>query len=800
MAQSLLMKQGLEGLFSPEKKFEAEARFGKQIYVTAWCVEILAATIGLIIAWVTAYDAWNSEPTKTTSHLLNSILGALPFLVIAVIEPTKIPLAGGLYKTRILGWKILILVTLLGLTGVTFETMFNGLERNLTSVTKKVVDAENDIVFLSDQVAEKNRKYEEIDALSEQSVTADLQAELAILREGNEKEVGILREEKRNAAADKKQDRQMLLDKFNALAATMGGGSQQKIDIIETTIAGLRSEIQSNVENRDRELENERQYFRENEAQNNDENSERRASIKSQIQTNRETRQTTISRIENLQVSRNAELETIRQRLEADLSRLDEQKKAELDENRNNFTNRVPTAKREEINGKYSSLESEIREESAQSRSRINANYDEKEIELRAETKALDQEYERLNSELQSIGSSSSGNDELDERLNEIRQKYNSKIQRLEGAIEAEEARKIQTLADITGAAKEESDMLQQRLDEVNDEIKEIEASFDLQIASKEQQFNARRANLERKLDSRINSIDDQKQELPVLASQISELNARIDDNKKIKRDASQDNQVYRLAALWFGHDDVANVSRDEIKTISIVWFGSIALITSTIGTVLALVSFILRDPEAFVERKPISLLRPIRRLLYITFGRLNKLLLLLVRVLTSLTRLILSFAEVFRGLIGVPTQRSIRLAMLAYRKRLNKPKIVTVEKEVEKVVEVPVEAIKEVEKIVEVPIEKIVEVEKVVEKEVKVEVPVEKVVIQEVPVEIVKRELVYVPLYSTESGLIDTSTTLSGATPKLGGQAEQESVVSKIKTKVSPKRKVTTKTSGESK
>ena len=43
-----------------------------------------------------------------------------------------------------------------GLTGVTFETMFNGLERNLTSVTKKVVDAENDIVFLSDQVAEKN--------------------------------------------------------------------------------------------------------------------------------------------------------------------------------------------------------------------------------------------------------------------------------------------------------------------------------------------------------------------------------------------------------------------------------------------------------------------------------------------------------------------------------------------------------------------------------------------------------------------------------------------------------------------
>ena len=83
---------------------------------------------------------------------LNSILGALPFLVIAVIEPTKIPLAGDSTRPN-LGWKILILVTLLGLTGVTFETMFNGLERNLTSA-KKVVDAENDIV-LSDQVAKR---------------------------------------------------------------------------------------------------------------------------------------------------------------------------------------------------------------------------------------------------------------------------------------------------------------------------------------------------------------------------------------------------------------------------------------------------------------------------------------------------------------------------------------------------------------------------------------------------------------------------------------------------------------------
>ena len=60
--------------------------------------------------------------------------------------------------------------------------------------------------------------------------------------------------------------------------------------------------------------------------------------------------------------------------------------------------------------------------------------------------------------------------------------------------------------------------------------------------------------------------------------------------------------------------------------------------------------------------------------------------------------------------------------------------------------------------------------------------------------VEIVRKELVYVPLYSTDSGLIDASTELKGATPKLGGQSQgkeeqtaqpkQEPTASKVKNK----------------
>jgi hypothetical protein len=157
VAQSALMKQGLEGLeglFNPKQQFEEEADYGKKILKVAWTVEILAALTGLFIAWCQGYDVYK-QTNQTASDLLGAIMGALPFVIIAVIEPTKIPLAGGFYKTKIFGWKMLILASLFGLTIVTFETMFNGLERNLTNVTRQVTDANNKILSLGNAIEEK---------------------------------------------------------------------------------------------------------------------------------------------------------------------------------------------------------------------------------------------------------------------------------------------------------------------------------------------------------------------------------------------------------------------------------------------------------------------------------------------------------------------------------------------------------------------------------------------------------------------------------------------------------------------
>ena len=50
---------------------------------------------------------------------------------------------------------------------------------------------------------------------------------------------------------------------------------------------------------------------------------------------------------------------------------------------------------------------------------------------------------------------------------------------------------------------------------------------------------------------------------------------------------------------------------------------------------------------------------------------------------------------------------------------------------------------------------------------------PVDKIVIQEVPKEIIRKELVYVPLYSVDSGTIDTTKGAKEVKPEFLKEAE---------------------------
>ena len=74
--------------------------------------------------------------------------------------------------------------------------MFNGLERNLTNVTREVVNSDNKIRYLNDQVDERNRKLNELTNKSSLEETRDLLEALERLQRDNQLELDSLKRER----------------------------------------------------------------------------------------------------------------------------------------------------------------------------------------------------------------------------------------------------------------------------------------------------------------------------------------------------------------------------------------------------------------------------------------------------------------------------------------------------------------------------------------------------------------------------------------------------------------------------
>ena len=58
------------------------------------------------------------------------------------------------------------------------------------------------------------------------------------------------------------------------------------------------------------------------------------------------------------------------------------------------------------------------------------------------------------------------------------------------------------------------------------------------------------------------------------------------------------DNQVYRMAQWWYGKESAADLDRADVMWIATLWFGSLALLIAITGILLALASYVIRDPN----------------------------------------------------------------------------------------------------------------------------------------------------------------------------------------------------------
>jgi hypothetical protein len=105
-----------------------------KLLIAAWCIEIIAASMGLFFAVSRILPALDG----TFANSLTGFQGALPFVAVAIVELTKIPLAYACYETNDRRWKFLFGFSLAAVVFITFETFFLGFEGYQSNITREL--------------------------------------------------------------------------------------------------------------------------------------------------------------------------------------------------------------------------------------------------------------------------------------------------------------------------------------------------------------------------------------------------------------------------------------------------------------------------------------------------------------------------------------------------------------------------------------------------------------------------------------------------------------------------------------
>jgi hypothetical protein len=724
------MQQALSGLLDPEERFKADESAGKKILATAWVVEIIAAAIGLFIAWTQAWRAIYNVDDPNFNHWLNAILGALPFLLIAIIEPMKIPLAAGLYRVKHFGWKLLILFGLLGLTAVTFETMLTGLETQNYNVTRVVTDANIKILKVNNELETKVNKLREIEDNTKEKTIVDSEKGISAIRDSaNENRESINKEmyQRVNPLIERKKEIQDTIGSLQSLDDSSTEGFEASILLekkgLNEQLEGIRKRRGDEINDYRKLIVDENKSTRSQSDKIERDLNDQKISIISEIKDlNNRQDQARESYIKSVQDAKNL--------LDRDLSSISKRFEQELSDC--NFgCGGVRTRKSNQENTSQAAHQ---------------LNLETLKTEHNDIIEKIDVDILRLREKEKGIAESprSSVNFEAidPEKIEGINRRYATQIKRIEKKIEDINDELGRIRQEQSGRSKLKLAQARKQLETTDDEIKYIQDQFGPRLEAVTAQMEAEIKALQGGRERELHSIEERRGRIGGLKNDIESLRSEKDEQLGKKRVASMESPIYRLTALVYGVSDIVDIKQEQLKWVSGVWFGSIAFIAATVGTVLALISFILRDPQAFTEKERWYRTKNLKRLTRLGVLRVFSLVRALTQLILRLVVLLADLRHLMNGFFGRKLQRSVRRLNVSFRKKLHSPRIKIIEKEVEVVREV----------IKEVPVDRVV----TTEVEVIKEVPVDRVVTTEVLVEVFRERVIHVPIASDDLSILE--------------------------------------------
>jgi len=169
--------------FFPKAK---TAPYGKTLIKFAWVVEIIVAIVGLSIAWFLYQKAvGNVESDKIQtfsekiSQNIDGVIVSLAFVVVAIVELTKIPLATAFYYAAKSRWKIVFIVALILVNISTFETIIQGFELGFYKRSNDVARVKMELEDINNEINQKTlgtTDEREKLVLQEKRLVADLTA------------------------------------------------------------------------------------------------------------------------------------------------------------------------------------------------------------------------------------------------------------------------------------------------------------------------------------------------------------------------------------------------------------------------------------------------------------------------------------------------------------------------------------------------------------------------------------------------------------------------------------------------
>lgn len=144
----------------------------------AWAFEIAAVTIGLAISFATVMENFEEMNSYRDDGLnwgdwSNIFIAAIPFVMVAIVEITKIPLVGVFYKTSSIFWKWVFAVCLLFVAGITFESAFNGFERNFSALMYSIDAPKKEIVTLDQKLEKLNDDRVQLTSMTLENIEAE---------------------------------------------------------------------------------------------------------------------------------------------------------------------------------------------------------------------------------------------------------------------------------------------------------------------------------------------------------------------------------------------------------------------------------------------------------------------------------------------------------------------------------------------------------------------------------------------------------------------------------------------------